>query len=48
MLGDRHQLDVREVGVLEVRDQLVGQLAIVEEAGRRSRYSRFHEPRWTS
>ena len=47
MLGDRHQLDVREVGVIEVHDQLVGQLAIVEE-----RFAvldlRFHEPRWTS
>ena len=32
MLGDRQQLDVGEVGVLQVRDQLVGQLAIVEEA----------------
>ncbi len=31
MFGDRHQLDVGEVRVLEVRDKLVGQLAIVEE-----------------
>ena len=31
MFGDRHQLDVREVGVVEVSDELVGQLAIVEK-----------------
>ena len=31
VLGDRHQLDVRELRVLEVGDQLVGQLAIVEK-----------------
>ena len=31
VLGDRQQLDVREVGVVEVSDELVGQLAIVEE-----------------
>ena len=31
MLGDRHQLDVREVRVVEVSDELVGQLAIVEK-----------------
>ena len=35
MLGDRQQLDVGELGVLEVRGQVVGQLAIVQEAGRR-------------
>ena len=35
MLGDWHQLDVRELGVLEVRGQVVGQLAIAQEAGRR-------------
>ena len=32
VLGDRHQLDVGEVGVLEVRDELVGELAVAEEA----------------
>ena len=48
MLGDRQQLDVREVGVLEVRDQVVGQLAIVEEAGSPASTFRFQEPRWTS
>ena len=32
MLVDRHQLDVGEAGLLEVGDQVVGQLAIVEEA----------------
>ena len=32
MFVDRHQLDVREMRVLEVRDELVGQLAIVQEA----------------
>ena len=35
MLGDRQELDVGELGVLEVRGQLVGQLAIIEKAGRR-------------
>ena len=39
MLADRHQLDVGEVGVLQVRDQLVGQLAVVEEAVARPRAS---------
>ena len=32
MLGDRHQLDVGEMGVVEVGDELVGQLAIAEKA----------------
>ena len=31
VFGDRHQLDVREVGVVEVGDELVGQLAVVEK-----------------
>ena len=31
VLGDRHQLDVREVRVVEVHDKLVGQVAIIEK-----------------
>ena len=31
VFGDRHQLDVREMRVVEVSDELVGQLAIVEK-----------------
>ena len=31
VFGDRHQLDVREVRVVEVGDELVGQLAIIEK-----------------
>ena len=46
MLGDRHQLDVGELRVLEVSDQLVGELAVGEELA--AVPPLFHEPRCTS
>ncbi len=47
VLVDRQQLDVGEMQVLQVGDEIVGQLAIIEEAVRILGL-RFQEPRWTS
>ena len=51
VLGDGHQLDVREAHVLDIIHQLVGQLAVGDWNGLVAPSSgrvRFHEPRWTS
>ena len=47
MLGDRHQLDVGEMGVVEVGDELVGQFAVAEKLGYRRPFSST-SPRCTS